>query len=79
MNPSVTVVQEVLQALDRMPREVTDYEARFLESLLTQAYPPTARQMAVLVRMAEEYLSPELAAELRGQQRLFPQEQPHVR
>jgi hypothetical protein len=64
-------VQEVLTALDTMPREVTEWEAGFLENLLRQAYPLTTKQHAVLVRMAEEYLDPLLAAELRGQQRLF--------
>lgn len=65
------LVQEVLAALDALPQEVTDWEANFLQSLLTQTYPCTAKQRAVLMRMADEYLDPLLAAELRGQQRLF--------
>jgi hypothetical protein len=64
-------VLEVLTALDTMAAEVTDWESSFLESLLTQTYPLTAKQRAVLVRMAERYCDPLLAAELRGQQRLF--------
>lgn len=67
------LIHGVLQALDTMEQSVSDYEASFLESLLKQSYPPTERQMRVLVRMAEAYLSPEIAAELRGQQRLFPE------
>ena len=65
------VVQEVLTALDTMEQDVTAWEASFLESLLQQTYPLTAKQHAVLVRMAEEYCDPLLAAESRGQQRLF--------
>jgi hypothetical protein len=71
------LVHEVLQAIDRQPREVTDWEAGFLESLLKQGYPPTERQLRVVVRLAETYLAPEYAAELRGQQRLFPLENAH--
>jgi len=65
------LVQEVLHALDRLPQDVTDYEAYFLESLLKQGYPPTERQLAVIVKMAEHYGLHHQAAELRGQQRLF--------
>lgn len=68
-------VLEVLTALDQMEREVTNWEARFLESLMRQAYAITAKQRAVLVKMAEEYCDPLLAAELRGQQRLFAKEE----
>lgn len=64
-------VKEVLTYLDTMEREVTNWEARFLESLLKQSFPLTAKQGAVLVKMAEEYCDPLLAAELRGQARLF--------
>lgn len=64
-------VQEVLTALDTMDQDVTDWEASFLESLLSQTYPLSLKQHAVLVRMAEHYCDPLLAAELRGQQRLF--------
>jgi hypothetical protein len=60
------LLQEVLTALDQMDQEVTEWEARFLESLLSQTSPCTGKQRAVLVRMAEEYLDPLLAAELRG-------------
>lgn len=65
------LIQEVVEALDTMDREVTDWEAGFLESLKRQAFPLTPKQYTVLVRMAEAYLDPCLAAELRGQQRLF--------
>lgn len=64
-------IQEVLTALDTMEQEVTAWESSFLESLLRQTYPLTVKQHAVLVRMAERYCDPLLAAELRGQQRLF--------
>jgi hypothetical protein len=64
-------VQEVLTTLDTMEREVTDWECKFLESLMRQTYPLTSKQQAVLVKMAEEYCDPLLAAELRGQLRLF--------
>jgi hypothetical protein len=62
---------EVLAALDQMDQEVTDWEAGFLETLLKQSRPLSSKQLAVLVKMAERYLDPCLAAELRGQQRLF--------
>lgn len=65
------VVQEVLQALDTMEQAVTDWEANFLENLLKQTFPLTAKQRHVLITMAERYLDLCLAAELRGQQRLF--------
>jgi hypothetical protein len=65
------LIQEVLTALDTMPQSVTEWEANFLESLLTQSYPVTTKQRVVLVRMGDHYLDPCLAAELRGQQRLF--------
>lgn len=64
-------VQDVLKALDEGDFDVTAFEAQFLESLLRQTYPLTPKQHAVLVRMAEHYCDPLLAAELRGQQRLF--------
>lgn len=68
-------VLEVLTALDQMDREVSDWESKFLDSLMKQSYPLTAKQRAVLVKMAEEYCDPLLAAELRGQQRLFAKEE----
>jgi hypothetical protein len=69
MNPET--VKEVLRALDTMEQEVTAWEAGFLESLLRQTYPPTPKQQSVLVKMAEHYCDPLLAAELRGQMRLL--------
>lgn len=65
------LITEVLTALDTMEHEVTDWEATFLASVMTQTYPMTPKQHAILVKMAEQYLDPCLAAELRGQQRLF--------
>jgi hypothetical protein len=70
--PHDATVQEVLTALDTTERELTDWECDFLESVIRQPYPLTVKQHAVLVKMAEEYCDPLLAAELRGQQRLFP-------
>ena len=64
-------VQEVLTYLATMEQAVTEWEAVFLESLLTQLYAITPRQRGVLVRMADQYCDPLLAAELRGQQRLL--------
>jgi hypothetical protein len=64
-------VKEVLRALDTMDEEVTAWEAGFLESLMRQHFPPTPKQAAVLVKMAEQYCDPLLAAELRGQMRLL--------
>jgi hypothetical protein len=66
------LVQRILTALDTHERAVTDWEASFLESLLRQTFPLTGKQRQVLARMAEQYLTPALAAELLGQQRLFP-------
>jgi hypothetical protein len=65
------LIQEVLTTLDTMETEVTDWEARFLASVMEQGFPVTRKQREVLVKMAEDYLDPCLAAELRGQQRLF--------
>ena len=69
--PDPHLIREVLTALDTMEREVTAWEAGFLESLMQQRTGLSPKQLAVLVQMAEEYLDPLLAAELRGQQRLF--------
>jgi len=67
------IVHEVLAKLDAMDQPVSDWEAGFLESLLRrrEKRPLSPKQQAILVRMAEQYLEPGLAAELRGQQRLF--------
>jgi hypothetical protein len=64
-------IQEVLTALDTQPRTLSTWEATFLESLKRQTFPLSPRQFAKLVELAEEYCDPLLAAELRGQQRLF--------
>jgi len=65
-------VQKVIQTLDGLPTEVTDFEAGVLQTVLSQGYPPTPRQLGVLVAMAEHYLGEDMAAELRGQARRFP-------
>jgi hypothetical protein len=65
------IVQEVIEYLDTMEREVTKWEAGFLESLKRQTFPMRPKQFACLVKMAEDYCDPLLAAELRGQLRLF--------
>jgi hypothetical protein len=62
--------QALLTALDTMARDVTEWEAGFLDSCMRQTYPLTPKQRAVLVRMADQYV-PHLAAELRGQLRLL--------
>lgn len=64
-------VHEVLQQLDSLEHEVSDWEAQFLDSILRQRRALSDKQYAVVVRMAEQYLDPTVAAELRGQQRLF--------
>jgi hypothetical protein len=70
--PHDALTHEVLTLIDQMEgRDVTDWEANFLESLLRQDRPLSPKQHAVLVRMAEQYLPPTFAAELRGQQRLL--------
>ena len=73
MPPQHDSVQEVLTQLDTMAASVTDWEATFLESLLKrrEKRPLSPKQQAILVRMAEQYLDATIAAELRGQQRLF--------
>lgn len=73
MDKNIDLMQEVLTRLDRMERPVTDWEAEFLDSLLKrrEKRPLSPKQHAVLVRMVEQYLDATLAAELRGQQRLF--------
>ena len=55
-----------------MDEEVTQWESSFLESLLHQRFPLTAKQHAVLVRVAKVCcLTHCWREELRGQQRLF--------
>jgi hypothetical protein len=64
-------IQEVLTALETQPRTLTPWEAGFLANVKRQTFPLRPLQFAKLVELAEEYLDPLLAAELRGQQRLF--------
>ena len=73
-DPAFDLFWEVVERLDAAVDEVTEWEADFLESLLDRRarFPcPTSKQQAVLVRMAEQYLDAQTAAELRGQQRLL--------
>lgn len=72
----VSLVWDVIGRLDAMDHEVTDWEASFLASLLEKRErfsTPTPKQLHVLCRMAEQYLPDgvQVAAELRGQQRLL--------
>jgi hypothetical protein len=60
------LVQEALTALDEGSFDVTDWEARFLDTLLTQGFPLTRKQLASLVTMADDYLEPGLADDLRA-------------
>jgi len=68
---SAATVREVLTALATMPQAPTDWEAGFVQSLLRGRGVLSPTQLAVLQRMADRYVDPGLAAELRGQQRLF--------
>jgi len=64
-------VQAVLTALDAQRETLSPWEHGFLLSLRTQTSPLTLRQQDVLVTLANAYCDPLLAAELRGQMRLF--------
>lgn len=64
--------RELAIRLDQQEQAVTEWEAEFLESLLRRHAPPTPKQLTILTRMVERYLGTELAAELHGQQRLWP-------
>ena len=71
---SMDIVSETLMRLDALPIEMTDFEANFLESVLRQSHAGRSlspKQLAVVRRMAEQYLSPEMAAELAVQGRLL--------
>ena len=68
------LLADVLFRLDTCDREMTLLESDFLDSVLRQAQAGRSlapEQLAVVRRMAEKYLSPELAAELAGQRRLL--------
>lgn len=68
------LLAEILTRLDTCDREVTSWEADFLESVLRQSRSGrglSPKQLAIVCRMAEQCLSPELAAELAGQGRLL--------
>ena len=74
MTDPAALLADILHRLDTCDREVTPWEADFLESVLRQAHAGrglSPKQLAVVRRMAEQYLSPELAAELAGQGRLL--------
>jgi hypothetical protein len=66
------VWKQLARHLDTQDADVTPWEAEFLESLLRRDRAPSPKQLAVLTRMVERYLGPEQAAELHGQQRLWP-------
>lgn len=59
------------QQIDAGAYEVSDWEATFLESMLTWRGPITPTQLRVLTLMVEKYLGLEAAAELHGQQRFW--------
>jgi hypothetical protein len=66
--------REAVDALDRLDRDVTDGEAKFLASVLPRVRAGrslSSQQYALVVDMAERYLSVQHAAELRGQLRLL--------
>lgn len=65
------LVHQVLQDLQTMRLSLSNAEQEVLVSLTFQAHPPTTRQLAILSQIAERILSPEIAAELRGQLSLF--------
>jgi hypothetical protein len=70
--PYDAMVLDVLKQLDEGDFDVSTWEAGFLDSLLRQTYPLKRKQREVLAQMCERYLPASgLAAELRGQQRLF--------
>jgi hypothetical protein len=64
-------VQEALTALAALAPRLTDWERGFVHSLQHQTYPLRPKQQAVLITLAEDHCDPLLAAELRGQLRLF--------
>lgn len=57
--------------IDQGDVEVSDWEARFLETMLRWRGTPTPKQLQALTQMVEKYLSLEAAAELRGQLRFW--------
>lgn len=54
-----------MRAIDRQPKEVTRWEARFLDSALRQSS-LTLGQKTVIIQMAETYLSAQEAAALHA-------------
>jgi hypothetical protein len=66
-------VQEVLIDLARPAQQerLTNWERGFVANVSRQMFPLTDPQRATLVKLAEEYCDPLLAAELRGQLRLL--------
>jgi hypothetical protein len=64
-------IEEALKRLDTLERELTTYECDFLDSVMRGAS-WTDNQRRVLAHMCENWLGDvALAAEIRGQQRLF--------
>ncbi len=65
-------LKTVLETLDVMDAEVTDFEASVLDTVMKQQTWASWKQRKVLAQMVERYLdNPTLAAELLGQQRLW--------
>jgi hypothetical protein len=70
---------DALRQIDEMESaELTVWESDFIDLNLARAAHPgnlpvsfTDRQRLAIIRMAEKYLSDDIVAELKGQQRLF--------
>lgn len=63
------------QAIDQTPREVSDWEAGFLDSILRRGplgcRTLSPKQQAKLCELGDRYLSPTVMAEFHGQQVLL--------
>ena len=64
---------DLARLIDEYPREVTDWEAHFLESILTHGpeRPFTAKQQAKLRELGDRYLPATRMAEFHGQKVLL--------
>ena len=60
---------ELAQAIDQVPREVTKWEAHFLDSILQlpKDAPLSQKRQAKLRELGEAYLSPQTMLEFNGQ------------
>ena len=63
--------RRAVQALEALEREMTDWEAGFLDTCRRWRGTYTAKQQAVIVRLCERYARFDLAAECLGQTRLL--------